>query len=164
MSKKSCSFAVLKFLLINGKTLNRTLPNCRKNGNTAEPPAVSCRFAVLRGFHTKKSCSFGILLINGKTFYRTLPNCRKNGNTAEPPAVSCRFAVLMGLHTRQKKLQFCSIAVFTDKRQNLLPHPAELPKKRNTAEPPALSFRFAVFRGLHTRQKKVAFLQYCSFY
>ena len=34
--KKKCSFAVLPFLRQYGKIVCRSLPNCRKNGNSAE--------------------------------------------------------------------------------------------------------------------------------
>ena len=68
------------------------------------------------------------LLINGKTFYR-LPKKRQYvlQNLLPYPAVLQNLGAFILVI---KKLQFCSIVLFTDKRQNLLPRPVELQQKR----------------------------------
>ena len=115
--EKSCSFAVVQFLLINCKSFTASCRIAVKTAilqNILPYPAVLQYLLAFRPYSPKKKlqfCSIAVFTDKLQNLYRTLTNCRKNGNTTQHPAVSCRFAVIMGLHTHQNKvtvLQFCS--------------------------------------------------------
>ena len=158
----------MQLLLINGKTFYRARPNCRKNGNTAEPPFVSCRFAVFRGFHTrqKKRCSFAVLqflLITGKNL---LPQPAEMPQKRQYCRTSCRILPFCSIYWPSYSSKKVAVLLFLlIKCKTFYRALPNCPKKRKCCRTFCLiSCCLAVFMRLHTLQKNVAVSQSCRFY